>query len=131
MPGAILRGMSYTDWARRRKSVLSNAIVRRVYFNAFGYGPEDAADRKTHMLSLSDCYWIKYVNEDIAFEDLNPYYKDFWDGAGAYDGSAIPTLYTSEGSEQILSRQWKTLQKRLRSGAGSIQACYRSRHPMQ
>ena len=112
MPGAMLRGMSYVDWLRRRKSVLSNAIARRVYFNAFGYEPEDAADRRTHILSLSDCYWLKYENEDIAFEDISPYYMGFWDGTGIYDDSAIPTIYTSGA----VSKYWIDSSKLYKKG---------------
>jgi hypothetical protein len=102
MPGAMLKGMSYESWARHRKSVLSNAVARKAYFTAFGYAPEDAAERKTHTLSLSDCYWRKYENEAVTFEQISPYCADFWDGTGRYQGGAIPTIYTSG----VISKYW-------------------------
>jgi hypothetical protein len=95
MPGSVLYGMSIETWAMHRKSVLSNVIARKVYFSAFGYEPEAFEERKTHMLSLSDCYWKKSDNEDIGFDEISPYYTEFWDGTGMYRGGAIPTIYTS------------------------------------
>ena len=94
MPGSMLRGMSFESWSKHRKSVISNVMARKAYFNAFGYGPEDIAERKTHILSLSDCYWKKHENESPLFEDISPYYNDFWDGECVYNGGAIPTIYT-------------------------------------
>ena len=93
-PGAMLNGMSFRDWARHRRSVLSNTIARKTYFQAFGYGTEDEADRRTHMFSLSDCYWLKYDGEEVLFEDVSPYHARFWDGSGSYEHGAIPTIYT-------------------------------------
>lgn len=95
MPGSMLKGMSFESWTVHRKSVLSNTVARRVYFNAFGYGSEGEAERKTHILSLSDCYWIKFDDEDVTFESISPYFTDFWTGTGAYKGGAIPTIYIS------------------------------------
>ena len=66
MPGAMLEGMSYESWVQHRKSVISNVIARRAYFTAFGYEAEDKAERKTHIMSLSDCYWRKYENESVS-----------------------------------------------------------------
>ena len=56
----------------------------------------------THILSLSDCYWRKYENEDVAFEQISPYFTEFWDGTCAYQGGAIPTIYTSG----VISKYW-------------------------
>ena len=95
MPGSMLKGMSFESWTKHRKSVLSNTIARKVYFTAFGYESEDVAERKTHMLSLSDCYWLKHEGEDEVFKHISPYHISFWDGTGDYQGGAIPTIYTS------------------------------------
>jgi len=94
MPGAMLEGMSFESWAQHRKSVLSNVQARKVYFAAFGYEAEDVADSRTHMLSLSDCYWQMDENENVTFKSISPYYTEFWDGEGNYNGGAIPTIYT-------------------------------------
>ena len=96
MPGAMLNKESFGLWVGARKTVLSNAIARRLRFNAFGYSAEEAITKRTHMLSLSDCYWIKHEGEDVRFEQISPYYIEFWSGLeGAYDEGPIPTLYTN------------------------------------
>jgi len=102
MPGSMLKGMSFDSWSQHRKSVISNAVARKAYFTAFGYEPEDTAERKTHILSLSDCYWRKYENETVTFDQISPYCTDFWDGTGRYQGGAIPTIYTSG----VTSKYW-------------------------
>ena len=102
MPGSMLEGMSFDIWAQHRKSVISNVIARKAYFSAFGYEPEEKAERKTHILSLSDCYWRKYDNETVDFGQISPYKIDFWDGTGSYNGGAIPTIYTSG----VRSKYW-------------------------
>ena len=43
MPGSIPEGMSFESWAQHRKSVISNVIARKAYFDAFGYEPESKA----------------------------------------------------------------------------------------
>ena len=95
VPGAILRGMGFETWMRHRRSVLSNVMARRLFFNAFGYGTDERAESLTHILSLSDCYWKKPDGEDMAFEQISPYYEPFWNGEGRYEGGAIPSLYTA------------------------------------
>ena len=112
IPGSMLIGMSFESWARHRKSVLSNAFARKVYFTAFGYAPEDVAERKTHILSLSDCYWRRFDNEDMTFEQISPYHAQFWDGAGDYKGGAIPTIYTTGA----VSKYWLDREKLYKKG---------------
>ena len=112
MPGSMLKGMSFKDWASHRKSVISNVFARKAYFSAFGYEPEDAAELKTHMLSLSDCYWRKFDNEDVSFEQISPYHTGFWDGKGDYKGGAIPTIYTSGA----VSKYWLDSDRLYKSG---------------
>lgn len=120
LPGAMLQGMGFTEWAKHRKSVLSNVIARKVYFSAFGQGAEDSAEMQTRILSLSDCYWSKQNGDSITFEQVSPYYADFWKGQGKYTGGAIPTLYTAGA----VSKYWLDNQRLYKQGCLiELEAC--------
>jgi len=96
IPRSILYDMTFEEWTKHRKSVLSNETARLLYFTAFGHENEEVEIKKTRMLSLSDCYWTKERNENILFENISPYCTDFWKGFDEnYNEGAIPTLYLS------------------------------------
>ena len=94
IPGSMLRGMSFETWMSHRRSLLSNVMARKLFFNAFGYSADENADSQTHIFSLSDCYWRKSDGESISFEQASPYYEPFWNGEGKYTGGPVPSIYT-------------------------------------
>jgi hypothetical protein len=105
LPGLLNKFQSksiFMEWFNKRYSERSNTASRQLRGILFGQGNRDIIDRTTHALSLSDCYWIKTDNESISFEDISPYYNNFWTGEGKYTGEAIPTLYLNG----FLTKYW-------------------------
>lgn len=84
----------FKNWLKLRYSSNTNTLARQLKELTFGQGNRVTINKKTHALSLTDCFWIKQPNEDITFEQISPYYTGFWSGAGVYTGQSIPTLYT-------------------------------------
>lgn len=95
--------MGFERWMQMRRSAGTNSFSRVLLGTSFGQGRTRKADLKTHALSLSDAYW---VTEDLnlRFEDISPYYQDFWNGTGAYAGQSIPSLYV----DGALSKAWQS-----------------------
>lgn len=92
-------------WLKLRYSSNTNSLARKLKGITFGQGNRITIDKVTHILSLSDCYWVKDDDDPVQFEDVSPYYNGFWTGKGFYDvskGGAIPTLYVSG----YLSKEW-------------------------
>jgi hypothetical protein len=98
LPG-LMRNSPYVQtfsiWMEKRYAAKSNTFARQIRGHVFGQGNRRAINTLTHALSLSDCYWVKQENESVDFEDISPYFKDFWTGAGHYEGQAAPTLYVN------------------------------------
>jgi len=81
LPGCILKGtMSFSEWMNTRYSSETNFSSVRLMQNAFGRVDYEHAAYTTGALSLSDCYWIKRIGEEINFEDITPYIHKEWDG---------------------------------------------------
>jgi len=93
---------TFKDWLRTRYSSNTNALARQLKGITFGQGNRVQIDRDTYALSLSDCYWIKEHDEELKFEEVSPYFKEFWRGEGVYEGGPIPTLYVGG----YLSKKW-------------------------
>lgn len=93
----------FKQWAGLRYSSNTNTSARRLKGVTFGQGNRRVIDKVTCSLSLSDCYWLKDINRTVLFEDISPYYSNFWTGKGVYrKGDAIPTLYVGG----YLSKEW-------------------------
>mgnify|MGYP001083722466 CR=1 FL=1 len=109
--GALLPGImqkyatkhSFVNWMEKRYSEKSNTYARKLRGLVFGQGNRQKINEVTHALSLSDCYWIKRQDESISFEQISPYFKDFWTGEGYYQGQAAPTLYVNG----YISKYWE------------------------
>ncbi|MCL2222732.1 MAG: HipA domain-containing protein [Oscillospiraceae bacterium] len=108
IPGAMLKGMSYEKWKESRGFLLSNYTARQILFRVTLNRNRDEVLKSTHMLSLSDCYWTKEVNENIKFDDITPYKKKFWtDASEPYEGGALPTLYLNGAIDKYwLNSDW-------------------------
>lgn len=90
-------------WLKTRYSSNTNSLARRLKGITFGQGNRVLINKSTHILSLSDCYWTKEDDSTLLFEEVSPYYTDFWKGEGYYkDGNSIPTLYVSG----YLNKEW-------------------------
>jgi hypothetical protein len=95
---------SFINWMEKRYSEKSNTYARKLRGLVFGQGNRQKINEVTHALSLSDCYWIKRYDENIFFEQISPYFTDFWTGTGYYQGQAAPTLYVNG----YISKYWLT-----------------------
>lgn len=108
LPGYMLNRINnpytFKYWLKLRYSSNTNTLARMLKGVVFGQGNRVLIDNKTHILSLSDCYWVKEDNSNLFFKDISPYYNDFWKGRGEYseNGGAIPTLYVSG----FLPKEW-------------------------
>ncbi len=105
LPGIMQKNASkdsFINWMEKRYSEKSNTYARRLRGLVFGQGNRRKINEVTHALSLSDCYWIKHDDENISFEQISPYFTDFWTGTGYYDGQATPTLYVNG----YISKYW-------------------------
>lgn len=93
---------TYREWIKERYSSGSNTIARLLQGKSFGQGNRERINAATYALSLSDCYWIKDSEDDMTFEEVSPYYNNFWTGIDEYKQGAVPTLYVSGA----MSKEW-------------------------
>lgn len=98
-PGILQKHASpdlFKMWLKLRYSSNTNTLARVLKGVTFGQGNRALINEKTRIFSLSDCYWIadKYDNT-ITFENMSPYFNDFWKGVNEYAGEAVPTLYAN------------------------------------
>ena len=105
LPGIMLknpcnRALEY--WQNTRYSSSYNMLAHQIKQKAFGSASRKHINNYTRQLSLSDSYWFKNANEQITFEEVSPYFVDFWTGLGEYTNNAIPTLYVPG----CLSKEW-------------------------
>lgn len=84
----------FKHWIKLRYSSNTNNIAQSIREKVFNKKNRATIDIETHALSLSDSYWIKQDTDRLKFEQISPYYNDFWKGTGYYFGQSIPTLYT-------------------------------------
>jgi len=113
LPGMLQKHLNkdrLLDWFHKRYSERSNTASRQIRAKLFGQGNRQLINQTTYALSLSDCYWVKGLDKKVTFEQVSPYFNDFWKGEGVYDNEAIPTLYVNG----FLTKYWhdsKTLIK--------------------
>lgn len=125
MPGLMKSHPSkstFLSWLALRYSSNSNASARKLKGIIFGQGNRTSMNKVTHALSLSDCYWLKDEAESLLFEQVSPYFTNFWKGDGVYAGGSIPTLYVSG----FLSKEWVSGARLNKYGAdtGIEKKCY-------
>lgn len=97
LPGYIRTDPSiegYNKWLEKKYSTETNSLARILKLKSLGHGKRALYDEKTHILSFSDCYWVKDSEDKICFEEISPYYNNFFTGEKEYNGESIPTLYT-------------------------------------
>ena len=104
-PGQLAKEPSadmFRIWAQARYSSQTNVIARRVQGGTFGQGNRQYINQVTKSLSLSDSYWLKDNSDGSSFNEVSPYYVDFWKGEDNYKGQSVPTLYT----DGVLPKYW-------------------------
>lgn len=98
-PGILQKHVSpalFKMWLKLRYSSNTNTLARVLKGVTFGQGNRALINEKTRIFSLSDCYWIADKYDDtITFENMSPYFNDFWKGVNEYAGEAVPTLYAN------------------------------------
>ena len=105
LPGCMERlpcNYTFREWMESRRAELSNSIAKRLR-EPFNQKTQAEIDMETGAFSLSDCYWLKSKDSTKHFEQVSPYFKDFWKGIGEYQGEAVPSLYVSG----TLDKYWK------------------------
>jgi len=101
LPGSISRGtLTYLEWMKTRYSVGSNVSARRLMLRAFGSDNHNTSLGQTRALSLSDCYWLMYEDENLKFEEVTPYIHKEWDGVGRFQGGSISTLFVNGAADK-------------------------------
>ncbi|ONI47255.1 hypothetical protein AN644_00965 [Candidatus Epulonipiscium fishelsonii] len=92
-------------WRSSRKSSESNKTAMTLLNLTFGHNLNKII-KNTKLLSLSDCYWVKYDNDQTKFESITPYLERFWGEhlnlTHKYKNGAIPTLMTNG----VLDKHW-------------------------
>jgi len=85
LPGCILnKTMDFKQWMETRYSTDTNFSAQRLIQRAFGTFDIEHAAYETGAFSLSDCYWIKKINESVSFNEITPYIHKEWDGTDSY-----------------------------------------------
>lgn len=103
---------TFKEWMKIRYSALSNSLARKLRGIVFGQGNRLRINTETGAFSLSDCYWLKYQDSNQTFEQNSPYFKEFWTGAGEYQGGAVPTLYVGGA----LDKYWENHENLIKAG---------------
>jgi len=85
LPGCILnKTMDFKQWMETRYSTDTNFSAQHLMQRAFGKFDIEHAAYKTCAFSLSDCYWIKNINDYMLFNEITPYINKEWDSIDAY-----------------------------------------------
>jgi hypothetical protein len=122
VPGAIKnKTLSYEKWAATRYSAGSNITARRLLMRASGGENHNKILKPTRMLSLSDCYWLKNDDEEIAFDDVTPYLNAEWDGNSRYEGGSVSTLFVNGAAD----KKWENAGSLLKIGSFKEHDAYR------
>lgn len=117
LPGYMKKlpcAQTFKEWMKIRYSAQSNSLARQMRGITFGQGNRLRINIETGALSLSDCYWLKYANSAKTFEQVSPYFKEYWVGVGEYTGGAIPTLYVGGA----LDKYWNSDGNLIKVGKG-------------
>lgn len=105
---------TFKEWMKFRYSSLSNSLARKLRGIIFGQGNRLRINIETGAFSLSDCYWLKYRSSTKQFEQISPYFADFWKGTESYKGEAIPSLYVGGA----LDKYWDNKGNLIKAGKG-------------
>lgn len=107
----------FNKWWKNRQIPASRNGLKEVLHNSNIYDKDnfDLLDTKAYCLSLSDQYWVKRVNEDILWEDINFFDNEFSEDIGKilFDGGKTPVNLnlntpdmTSNGNYE---KRWKII----------------------
>ena len=108
---------TFTKWMHLRYSSSSNTLARKLRGITFGQGNRQKINELSYALSLTDCYWLKKEDENVSFDEVSPYFNEFWKGSEEYKRQAVPTLYV-DGS---LPKEWRSKDILFKMGKLSIE----------
>ena len=107
----------FNKWWKNRQIPASRNGLKEVLYKSNIYDKDnfDLLDTKTYCLSLSDQYWVKRVDEDILWENINFFDNEFSEDIGKilFDGGKSPVNLnfntpdmTSNGNYE---KRWKII----------------------
>ena len=84
----------FNKWWKNRQIPASRKGLKEVLHKSDIYDKDnfDLLDAKAYCLSLSDQYWVKRIDEDILWEDINFFDNEFSEDIGKilFDGGKTP-----------------------------------------
>ena len=127
LPGCMRKfpcNHTFKEWAEQRYAESSNSIAKKLR-EYFRQKTQTEIDMETGAFSLSDCYWLKIKGSTKCFEQVSPYFADFWKGMGEWRGQAIPSLYVGGALDKYWDNQWDLIKigKSVRREILAIQLC--------
>ena len=85
---------NFNKWWKNRQIPASRNGLKEFLYKSDLYDKDnfDLLDAKAYCLSLSDQYWVKKVDEDILWEDINFFDNEFSEDIGKilFDGGKTP-----------------------------------------
>ena len=107
----------FNKWWKNRQIPASRMGLKEVLYKSNIYDKDnfDLLDAKAYCLSLSDQYWVKRIDEDILWEDINFFDNEFSEDIGKilFDGGKTPVNLnlntpdmTSNGNYE---KRWKII----------------------
>lgn len=78
----------FNKWWKNRQIPASRTGLKELLHKSNIYDEDnfDLLDSKAYCLSLSDQYWVKRIDEDILWEDINFFDNEFSEDIGKLDG---------------------------------------------
>lgn len=109
----------FNKWWKNRQIPASRDGYKDILYNSNIYDKDnfDLLDTKAYCLSLSDQYFVKAVNEDISWEDINFFDNDFSEDLGkALFNEKITKLNLNLNTPDMTSngnykKRWKIINK--------------------
>lgn len=107
----------FNKWWKNRQIPASRNGLKEVLYKSDIYDKDnfDLLDTKAYCLSLSDQYWVKRVDEDILWEDINFFDNEFSEDIGKilFNGGK-PALYLNLNTPDMTSngnyeKRWKII----------------------
>jgi hypothetical protein len=115
--GARMNNIKFSEWWKNRYIPDNRPGIKKALEKNNYKGVGDALIENL-ALSLTDCYWIKLIDSDLTWEDVNLFTNDFRDDIGemqfAHGGDGYETLdltgisvfYPSASTQGELRKKW-------------------------
>ena len=107
LPHSVSDRSSFRDWFTSRKIPASRAHLDELQQKT-GLSMDQLLE-KSWGLSLSDSYWIKPVEENVKWKDINFFENDFTDDVGEFlvEGKELGSLFSpSNTTDGVMKKKW-------------------------